>query len=511
MPKEHIVEAGLTKNEIIAALTRSDHGALEKYVPLTMTAAKQEPEFLAHLIAWNEMNGQIRDSRIALPVASLGEISFNGELADNSLAHIALLDPRMLLRAYSFARQIGTPKRGRKLRDLIERYLRVREANPHFWDRTALQHRRPMKRLYSLMHVKPNEHADDILFKGKKLGVFKDLVELRNLPATAIAAAIMKHRIPFLLLARELGARLKDPDIGLAMIAQMTPLEVVSNTKMLNKLGLKSVPALRAAYEAKMKEVADSKEAVFKTTRAAQAVNDEALKEKLIGAQEKQLARSASIEGDWLLLADRSGSMEAAIEGARQLASALTKMVKGKVYIVFFNTTPQIVDATGKDYPELLKATSRVNAVGGTSIGIGMTYALERKLNVDGIAILSDGGENTAPQFAHEYGLYAKQFDKRPPVYWYRMSPNMGAYRGIAGYASALDSEVHRFLDSCRQENIDVQQFDLRSGFDYYSLTNIAQTMRADRFSLIDQIMETPLMTLDGVFKSQLERVNEGR
>jgi len=92
-------EQGITKNEIISELTRSPHGELEQYVPVALRAAQEEAEFLSHLIAWNEGKGRIRDSKVALPVISLSVPDFNGELLENSMAHLAMLDPRNLLKA----------------------------------------------------------------------------------------------------------------------------------------------------------------------------------------------------------------------------------------------------------------------------------------------------------------------------------------------------------------------------------------------------------------------------
>jgi hypothetical protein len=49
---------------------------------------------------------------------------------------------------------------------------------------------------------------------------------------------------------------------------------------------------------------------------------------------------------------------------------------------------------------------------------------------------------------------------------------------------------------------IDMQVFDLRGGIDYYSLPNLVATMRTNRYSLIDEVMAVPLLTLDKVFKN---------
>ena len=50
-------------------------------------AVQQEGEFAAHLIAWDRKNGQIRDSKVALPVIGLA-FEHDVELLDNAYDEI---------------------------------------------------------------------------------------------------------------------------------------------------------------------------------------------------------------------------------------------------------------------------------------------------------------------------------------------------------------------------------------------------------------------------------------
>jgi hypothetical protein len=158
----------LTRTGIIAELVRSPHGKLEAFAPVARMAASTDPEFLAHLIAWNAGNGQVRDSKVALPVLSLAVESFPQEFVENSLAHLANLDPRNLVRAIRFGKTQKTPKHGRAIARTVTQYLRAREENWAWWERAAVQHRRSMKELYALFHVKPTALAEAVLFKGEK-------------------------------------------------------------------------------------------------------------------------------------------------------------------------------------------------------------------------------------------------------------------------------------------------------------------------------------------------------
>ena len=130
-------EQGLSKNQIIEVLIQSRHGALVDYVPIAARAVEDEPEFMAHLIAWNAIKGSINDSKVALPIISLASKTFDAELVSNSLAHLAQLSPKELLRAVKFARfdiKLRSSAKRKKLFPLVRHYLEQKEKNFGVWD-----------------------------------------------------------------------------------------------------------------------------------------------------------------------------------------------------------------------------------------------------------------------------------------------------------------------------------------------------------------------------------------
>src|SRR6266571_522976 len=503
-----MAESGLTKNQIIAELTRSSHahgmvkvrdgkttkgGSLSEYVPVGKRAAQEHPEFFAHLIAWNHQKGQVRDAKIALQVVSLLARDYPDEFVDNSLAHIASLGPRELLRAFRFSLDAKVPHRSR-FKKLIHAYCKQKERNKPKWERLAIQHRHTLKEIYALSHYDSADFARTILFDGKypEGSLFDLLKNLRNMTPKEAAGTILEARLPFLVALGALEEKAKDPDLVLALIKRMSATELVSNTKMLEKMGIKTNPSLRGAYQEALESAAKSKKHknVLKTTQAVEAIEDEELKDKLRGLQEKQIA-SISVEGNWLVLADKSGSMSRAIDIARHVSATLAKMVKGRVWLVFFDTHPQTVDVTGCTLDMIQKATKYIQAGGGTSIGCGLLRMLESKEEVDGIAIVSDGGENTAPAFPTVYKKYSETFAKEVPVYLYR----------CAGDHPAL-------VGTMQGAGIDMQVFDLTANVDYYSLPNLVATMRTNRYSLVDEIMATRLLKLEDVLPLGKEVIN---
>jgi hypothetical protein len=112
---------------------------------------------------------------------------------------------------------------------------------------------------------------------------------------------------------------------------------------------------------------------------------------------------------------------------------------------------------------------------------------LVEKTEVDGIAIVTDGGENTAPYFAEVYGRYCKQFDKIVPVYMYD-----------------CDGDRNNLSESMNRAGYEMQLFDLRHGkADFYAIPNLVNTMRSNPYGLLDEIMATPLLSLSDVLKKK--------
>jgi len=484
-----IMEQGLTRQSVFAELAKSPHGKLEEYLPLGRQAAREDPEFFAHLVAWNARKGQIRDAKVALPLISLESMISreHGDpvLMDNAKAHLALLSPRDLLRGVRFAKTQSMAGRRQAVPKLVKAYLHSMEANPGKWTRTIVQHRRTMHELYAFCHVKPAEFNKSVLFEGgrPKGSVFDTIANLSIMDGLEAAGAVLTKKIPFLIAAPALGKKLQDKNILAAMIDRMTPAELTSHMKMLEKLGIRKDPTLRGALEKALGRVATGTSNVMKLSQAADALDDDEFKEKVRAVQEKKLDKT-SLEGDWLVLADASSSMQVSMEVAKSLSALLARVAKGRVHLVFFNTSPTYFDVTGKTLEDVQKITARMVANGSTSIGVGCRYIVERKFAVDGIAIVSDGGENHPPAFATAYKELTKMLDRQVPVYFYH----------VPGDRNVLTS-------NCSGEGLELHEFPITSAADYYSLPNMVETMRTNRYSLVDEIMEQPLLSLADVLK----------
>ena len=494
------MESGLTKAQVISELGKSPHGDLSQYVRVCGPACREDPEFFAHLIAWNHAKGEIRDAKAALPVIQLGALTGSTYtmapyMIDNALAHLADLNPRMLVRALDFGRTQKAPTH--VLRRFVTRYLRDLEADRRDFDTTALQHKASLRRLYTYYHVDATEFARMAVIEARSVeGKFGIVRQLPSMTPLEVVNAVDKYKLPWLVVRGALGVRAREPEMLMALIGRMTAADLATSAKWMIRAGVKDHPETRAAFEQLLVKAAKPRRAkgtALKAGKAAKVLQDlgeEKTAGKLQAVQERQLDTLQSIEGNWLIIGDKSSSMAHTIEIAKQLAGLLARLVKGHVYLVFADTDPRPVgDVSGKSLEAIQMTTAAVEAHGGTSIGVGLDYALAQRWELDGIAIVSDGAENSYPSMAERYMRYCQTFQREPTVYWYRTAPDADP---------RTPTWIRNFVAAMGAARSGMTEFNL-IGADAYSLPNLAQTMRVGKYSLVDEIMTYKLRTLDEV------------
>lgn len=496
------MEKTFDRTKLVSSLTKIGHGKLELFEQAAMPAAKDDPDLFAHITAWNQLNGKIRDSKIAYPIIALrGLTKADSEFAENAVACVCALGPRELMRAYQFSHNLtqkglSIPGGHRRMLEFgIKKYIQVREADKRWWDRAVLQNRKAMMYLYKVSHHTPNKHAQAILFDKKYPAgsVFEIVKNLHIMDAEAAAGYVLKFNIP-IEIATGSANKATDPKFIMALIENMTGNELINKTKALKRWGVFSNPVLKASYDAAVERAKkDKKVNLLKAQRAVEAMEsdavDEIVNKKLLSIQQAQTKMLGGIEGDWAVLADRSGSMQESMKLGREIAALLAQQVKGKIYLIFFNVAPAFVDVTGLTLDQINKATRHFNANGGTSIGCGIDYLRDMGTIVNGITIVSDGGDNTTPLFADAYKRYTEKMDIEPTIYFYR-----------------LQGEADVLSNLCRKEKIQTEKFDLSEGVDYYSIPSLVKTMRTSRYSLLDEIMNTKLFTFKTIFNKERKK-----
>lgn len=505
-------ETGFNKNDLINALGVSTHGNYNDLISIGLEAAKADPEFLGHVITWNLNKGEVRDSKVAFPVCGLRYLTTkDGDLAENAIANLMELDPRNLMKAYDFNKRLSKATLvisggwRRMFEEAIRKYLQVREEFPNWMERAILQHRKSIKSLYCVSHTKPNDYVRNIVFDKKypKDSVFDKIANLSRMTTMEQAGVIINHHLPVDVVFSALGKPKQDfidnPELALAIMSSLSGQQLIMKTHFLKSLGVMKSPVLKSVFqEALIKAAGDTKVSTLKAGKAIDFLKennaDTNMIQTLSDLQEKKIDQNLSIEGDWLILADKSGSMDMAIDLAKEVAGVMSRAVKGKTYLCFFDQLPHTLDVTGATLETIKFSTSRIYAGGCTSCGIGIKYFEENDIKLNGIILISDGGDNTTPKFHTAYSEYSEKIKLKPNVYFFK----------VPGEFDVVSS-------ACRSSNIRINKFEVSQDVDYYSIPNLVAMVKPQMFGLYDEIMKTPFLTLEGVFNKQIQRYGLGK
>ena len=510
-------ETPYSRQTLINSLLTVSHNKLNLYTQIGLLAGKSEPELFAHFLAWNSIHGKVRDSKVAFPVLALRTLAApDRDLVENAVANLLLLTPRKLIQAYEFSTQLSAggiykrvagggreiterfelgplvlPNHSRKVLEAgIRHYLTWREERPGRWNKTAVRYRDALLRLYKIAHQKPSTWAQRILFDRDypEGSIFRKIATLSHMSPQDAAATILQYDLPLEIAMGAYKAE-KTTEFWLAVITGMTGNQLVTNAKMLKKHKVFDSAVLKAAYDEALQKAKKSGRS-FETLKASRAVeeldDDPELTEKLLSLQRTKSAQLAGIEGDWLVLADASGSMSQSLDLGRKIAALIAEQVKGQVWLIFFDTAPTPFEVTGLSFDQIVAKTKRIQAGGGTAIGCGLDYLLQRRATVHGIAIVSDGGDNTNPLFANSYKKYTSTMGFEPTVYLYH-----------------VDGEADSLTSMLKHDGVMLNRFEMSSNVDYYSLPALVATMHTNRYDQVDKIMATPLLTFADVLKEK--------
>jgi len=491
---------------ILNTLLTTPHRKLDQIWPIHQEMAQKDPRFYVRLAAWYSDHGDVRDHK-EMFVISLALSAFPGH-RDVGLALLRGLPPYQVGRVVDFIHGRKTNRtvrpegaRGKKgkeaaqpqkvveefglfrnppraLRTEVTRYLREREADPDWFDSTALTARKALKRLYAVLHVAPSERAQKVLFDEEppadsRLFALKELAKAAA-PAEQ-ARAILAHRIPYRVAASVVQQL--TPTVLLALIEVMSPQEVINNLGTLKRRGALDNPDLKALVERKLDEAkGGARVSAFKAEEAIKAADvSEDVRRKLEQVADTQIKAKGRITRPTALLIDKSGSMDVAIELGKRIGAMISAVCEADLFVYAFDTMAYPIERAGDELAAWERALQGITAGGGTSCGVALEYMLRKRQYAEQLILVTDEGENTPPLFVDSLKRYRAELHADPNVCFVR-TPSASA----------------QLEDQCRQAGILTDAFQF-SG-DYYSLPNLVPLLaRPSKLELLMEIMEYPL------------------
>jgi hypothetical protein len=366
----------------------------------------------------------------------------------------------------------------RSLRTEVSRYLREREADPDWFDSTVLVARKSLKRLYGVLHVRPGERAQKILFErdppaNSRLMGLRDLV--RAPTAAEKAAAVARHKIPFRVAATVLRELTRD--VLEALIERMSPQELINNLGALRRRGVFGDPDLRALVELKLEDAKlSTRVSALKAEKAVEAAGfTGAVREKLEEVADVQIKARGRITRPVALLVDKSGSMDEAIDLGKRIGAMIAAVCAKELYVYAFDTMAYEVEAAGPKLADWHRAFAGIKAAGTTSCGVALEMMRRRGQRAEQILMVTDEEENEPPLFVEALQRYRKEVEPSTAVCLVKVS----------------DAST-KLEDRCREAGIKVETFQFTG--DYYALPNLVPLLAPpSELDLLLEIMDYPL------------------
>jgi hypothetical protein len=516
--------------QMLNTLLTTPHRQLDQVWPVHSELIDKDPRFYVRLAAWYSDHGDVRDHKETFVVA-LTLSDFPGH-RDVGLALLRQLPPYQAARVVDFihgrkrSRHVPTEhqpklrltreqekelgglshrqarlrlkeiKRAqrrwdtvveqfglfrnppRSLRTEVSRYLREREADPDWFDSTVLVARKALKRLYGVLHVRPGERAQKILFErdppaNSRLMGLRDLVRASS-PAEK-AEAVVKHKIPFRVAATVLRDLTKE--VLEAILERMSPQELINNLSALRRRGVFGDPDLRALVELKLEEAKlSTRVSALKAEKAVEAAGfSGAVREKLEEVADVQIKARGRITRPVALLVDKSGSMDEAIDLGKRLGAMIAAVCEKGLYVYAFDTMAYEIEAAGPKLADWHRAFAGIKAAGTTSCGVALEMMRRRGQRAEQILMVTDEEENEPPLFVEALQRYRKEVEPAAAVCLVKVS----------------DAST-RLEERCREAGIKVETFQFTG--DYYALPNLVPLLAPpSELDLLMEIMDYPL------------------
>lgn len=467
---------------ILNALLRTPHRDVTPYMPLFQHVLDNDPLFFGHLAAWYFDNGAVHDLK-QLFIAYMVTAKFSEEYRDSGLSMLQKMPPYQVARVVRVVKGYRDGAKyvpgiaqsvPRSLRSAVKDYLEQRERDQQAFDSVVLHARKQIKSLYATLRIKPSEYAQQILFEekpptGSRLAILKKIAASTD--SVEQARLIVENKIPY----RVASSVVKNmsPVALVAIVSVMTPQEVINNLASLKKRGAMNNKDLRSLIESKLESAkTDKRVSSLKTRVAMKAANlDSALADKVEAVGNAQVKSKGRIKKSTALLVDKSGSMKAAIEVGKQIASLIAPICAGELYVYAFDSMSYEINAKGTELSDYEKAFLGIKAGGNTSCGVSIEMLRRARRVVEQIILVTDQGENAQPYFDVALKNYSAELNVVPNVI-------------IVNVGNASEY-VERKL---KTQNVEVDTFTFTG--DYYSLPNLLPLLSSGtRLELLSDIM----------------------
>lgn len=373
----------------------------------------------------------------------------------------------------------------RSMKTEVTRYLHEREIDPAWFDSAVLQAGKHLKRLYQSLRLPRGQRAQRILVENTppEDSVFFHLKDFNKLEAPADKAKfIAERKIPARTAFTLIPKKDMKPVILLSIVNNMSAQEAFNYANTLKDYGAFEVKDIKELYQEKVKQFSKDKKtsaakAAFKApTEQMQQSESAAVREvaeSMAKASNEKVQKT--IKGRVLLAIDKSSSMSQAIEVGKQLGAMIGASCEVDPIIVVFDSNSFYMKAPDFSIETLNKTFRLVKAGGMTACGSPFSYLIQNNIEVDTVAMVTDGEETERPSFMQGLDHYREKLKSDPRL----------VFIWVRGGRNSLRPSLNQ-----RQQEFEEFTFE----GDYTSLSSIIPLIsNTSAEELIQEIMSTPL------------------
>jgi hypothetical protein len=225
--------------------------------------------------------------------------------------------------------------------------------------------------------ISGNPSKDSKLFALKQIG--------RAASPAEQARVIADYRIPYRVAASVI--KKMTPSVLAALIDVMSPQEVINNMGALRRRGVFENTDLKALVEQKLEAAGkDDRVSAYKAKKAVEKAGvTRDLKGKLDQVTETQLKAKGEIKRPTALLVDKSGSMDIAIDVAKQIGALISSLCSSDLFVYAFDTSAYPITVAGDTLSDWEKSLKGITAAGGTSCGVAVEWMRKKNQYVEQI------------------------------------------------------------------------------------------------------------------------------
>ena len=306
----------------------------------------------------------------------------------------------------------------------IKKHLKNIENDEEKFDRLLIYDKNTLKHIYSSLHIKPSERADNILFKNKMpKGSFAEALKLlrtTKYDSNLVCSIIDKYSLT----AEESLHAVShfSYKISKKILDMLTPEEILKLYPKMKRLKMTKDEDILWEIKEKI-YLLPKKQPKAEARRIKKYIHKPTIqfKSQIYAYILKFLEKRYSIDKEISLLIDVSGSMYAHQEIGKAFVHIFSSLMSDidKLHVWTFATEASeinIKDPKWKEYPSINQKPT-YNSL-GTSPGSALLKMAEKEEKSDVLIIISDGNENGSVLFSDAYEKYVQKMNFFPyPIF----------------------------------------------------------------------------------------------